>query len=159
MSKRVCILIGPSGAGKTSFAKDILTANGRGLLTVSADHWFMEAGEYLFNPTELGNAHAACMRAFVEGLQSPAYDVIIVDNTNTTREEISPYLLVAQAFGADVEVFVIGQDALTSEAVQKQYAERNEHGVPLYTIRAQCKRIAGTLKHWPRFWPSYSVWK
>lgn len=93
----IYILRGPSGCGKTTFAKTI-----NGAKICSADHFFTkDDGTYEFDPSKLGEAHAACLRKYVDaillrvkGRQFP----IIVDNTNLTDTELAPYVRIAQAY-------------------------------------------------------------
>lgn len=139
------ILIGPSGAGKSTFSA--------GALVVSADFHFMKDGGYRFDPSKLGDAHAACLRAWIEGVQGG--HGVVCDNTNTTLTEIAPYMATAIAYGCDVEVIAFVADPEQVPAL----AARNKHGVPEAVIRGQIARIADTLKAWPSFWPAPTVLK
>lgn len=145
---RVIIMSGISGAGKDTYIKGVHpTAQ-----VVSADHFFMVGGEYRFDPTKLGYAHASCMRDFITKCQK-TNDAqvmlgrhsghIIVNNTNTTTEEIAPYYSVAKAFGAEVTLLTLHCDPEIA-------AKRNVHGVPLQAIRAMAQRIAD--RRIPPFW-------
>lgn len=137
------ILIGPSGAGKSTFSA--------GALVVSADFYFMKDGEYHFDPSKLGDAHNACVRAWIEGVQ--AGHGVVCDNTNTTLVEIAPYMATAIAYGLDVEVIAFVAEPEQAAAL----ARRNRHGVPEKVIQGQIARIADTLKAWPPFWPAPKV--
>lgn len=133
------ILVGVSGSGKSTLAEGLPGAK------CSADSFFVNAdGVYEFDFMRLGEAHGSCFRAALEAAQRG--ESVVVDNTNTTIQEVSPYILLAQAFGADVRVSHVTCDIEIA-------AQRNRHGVPLETIRAQARRITELLEAWPPWWP------
>ena len=71
---------------------------------------------------------------------------VVVDNTNTTNEEIAPYILGAQAFGYTSEIITIDPSVVH----HTKYAGRNTHNVSLAVIQAQAKRI--TERKLPPWW-------
>jgi predicted kinase len=104
--ERVVILSGISGAGKSHYAVK-LTRDTPDSTIVSADRFFYrDNGEYEFDVTKLSEAHATCFRYFIDALMI-GDELVVVDNTNTTIWEISPYVLGAQAFGYDFEIVTI----------------------------------------------------
>lgn len=139
--KTMIILMGASGSGKSTHAKTL------GLVSFSADRFFMQHGEYRFDPAQLGTAHARCFCGAIEevryesGSHSPK-DVVI-DNTNATIAEIAPYVALAQAYGYDVEFRVFDE-----------FPYQNIHGVPEATVAAQRARLQKTLLEWPPYWPA-----
>lgn len=143
------ILSGPSGAGKSTWVEE--EYHNSQCLVVSADHFFMADGAYKFNPAMLSQAHNACLRKFIEACQAGAQEaeknlespVVVVDNTNTTVEEIAPYYSVAKAYGYDVEL-------VTFQLPVELAAKRNTHGVPFQSVQAMADRIKARVI--PRFW-------
>lgn len=138
----VKILIGAPGAGKTTYAKSLAALLSRSVMVFSADdHFVGDDGVYRFDVSKLGDAHAGCMRRFASTLallshHATVFDYcLVVDNTNTTLVEISPYYLLARAYGAPVELVVFDVDAETAAA-------RNVHGVPPEGVRAASARVA-----------------
>lgn len=116
---RVIVLRGIPGSGKSHQAASIT-----GATIVSADHFFIEhTGEYKFVPSLLGEAHAACLRRYLEELRSPSSELLIVDNTNASVAEIAPYMALASAFGVNAEIIEVDCDPVEAAA-------RNIHGVP-----------------------------
>ena len=95
MTTIVTILVGVPGSGKSHH-----TASLTGAVVVSADHHFVELGNgtYAFDPSKLGTAHGQCLRRYTEALQRGESHVV-VDNTNTTLLEMSPYVSLALAYG------------------------------------------------------------
>lgn len=136
----VIILRGPSGAGKSTYAK-LAFPNA---VKVSADDFFTANGVYDFDPTRLPDAHAICMRKFVNNVQKP--DVtIVVDNTNTTVAEVAPYAALALAFGHKLEIITFVGDYMKA-------AKRNVHLVPAPAVMAMSQRIEEQTKLFPPWW-------
>lgn len=126
----VIIMQGLPGSGKSTFAKEA------GGLVVSADDFFVELGRgtYTFDAARLSEAHGQCFRRFIAAVAVQKTPLVIVDNTNTTPMEISPYYLAAQAFGYDAEIVRV-------ECPTYVAAARNTHGVLEATIHAMAKRM------------------
>ncbi len=132
--KRVIVMQGPSGAGKTTAARGIAgraKATGLRVRIASADDFF--AGR-AFVPGLTGEANAMCMGTFANAL-SERVDLIIVDNTATRPNEVEPYLRAARDYDYEARVIRIECDP------ELAYS-RNVHDVSLRTVRAQAARIA-----------------
>lgn len=149
--KKLVILRGVSGSGKSTYAKKLMEgALGDGYLSVaicSADnYWIRPDGVYDFNPRMLKNAHAWCRQQVEECMTEDLTaetgewqcDLIILDNTNTRKWEYQPYIDLAKEHGYEVEEKIIGN---FSEDAAKIYAERNQHGVPLSKVVDMMKRF------------------
>ena len=147
---RVVILIGPSGAGKSTYISNTLrNAGGKGTIC-SADHFFIDPnGSYNFNPSKLGLAHAECLKAYIQALMNPEDDFVFVDNTNTTKEDLAPYIAVARAYGYEPEIVVLGLDIDPATL-----AGRNLHGVPEASCRRMQDNVRRMMNNWPRHWPA-----
>jgi predicted kinase len=90
--KKVLILRGVPGAGKSTYAKTI-----PGATIVSADDYFMKSdGTYAYNRDLIQKAHEFCFREFLAAAEADK-PTIIVDNTNVQAWEISPYYLSGKA--------------------------------------------------------------
>ncbi|MCZ2224294.1 MAG: ATP-binding protein [Chitinophagales bacterium] len=131
------ILIGVSGSGKSTYARN----NYPEFIKCSADDYFMIDGKYNFNFAKLGEAHGECLKKFILACQNKQN--VIVDNTNTSIEEIAPYFQVARAYGYDVTFVMINCDI-------DKCAERNLHGVGLNSVKTMRARI-NNLKL-PKYW-------
>ena len=142
MARKVVILCGVSGAGKSTHTAAFYS----NAFVVSADHYFEDQeGNYHFNPSKLGAAHAECLQLFVEELRVSDRD-IVVDNTNTTVAEIAPYAACALAYGYDLEIIIL-------HCKPEVAAARNTHGVPLKRIQGMARRIKKLRDSLPPWWP------
>lgn len=139
----VIIMSGVSGSGKSTYVHEHFPD----AMVCSADHHFMKNGEYNFNPSLLGEAHKMCIQRFTMGLidpENPYTDTIVVDNTNTTSEEIAPYYALGSTFAEKVELItLIPYDPNTCFI-------RNKHGVPLPAILGMHERLLN--RKLPPFW-------
>ncbi len=148
---RVVVLRGLPGSGKSTHARrlaqEAVDADLRAEI-VSADIFFERDGAYRFDPAQIGEAHASCLRAFMDHAECCGLALIVVDNTNTTAWECSPYVAVGLARGYDVEI-------VTISASVEVCLERQTHGVPPHVLR----EMARTLREerLPPFWKQRTV--
>jgi tRNA uridine 5-carbamoylmethylation protein Kti12 len=141
--RKVMVLSGCSGSGKSTFALELgeVVASNTIITIVSADSFFVQEDEsYAFDPAKLGEAHGACFRAFMKAVMRPvdewSNDIVIVDNTNTSIGEITPYWLAGQAYGWDVAIVRMAVPEWGVSAA----AARNVHGVSEEIVRSQWAR-------------------
>lgn len=97
IKKVLYILRGPSGSGKSSLVKELGAKS-----VFSADDYFMQNNQYIFDSSKLGYAHGKCM-ADTRGAMKKGISPIAVDNTFTTRKEIFPYAQLAEVYGYNLE--------------------------------------------------------
>lgn len=140
--KKIIFMRGCSGSGKSTKAYQILSdfinenENQTGIIC-SADEYFMIGDTYLFDPSHIGKAHEWC-KFKANGAMSLGVNLIIIDNTNTQKWEMSDYVKIAEKFGYDAEDFIVGK--FDDDSV-KIYAERNRHKVSLEVIKKQAARF------------------
>lgn len=138
---KLIILRGLPGSGKTTVAEEIRYGEDLpyAFVTIrSTDSKFLDAdGNYKFDPKKLGEYHLLNQREVQEDMISGA-EVIIVDNTNTRRWEMKPYIDLAIQHGYTVEEKIVGKFDSESIAI---YAQRNTHGVPLEAIQRMAARF------------------
>jgi hypothetical protein len=99
----------------------------------STDQYFMQDGEYKFNPRQLGIFHNANFKAFRKSCEA-GIPIVICDNTNTTRKEWNKY-----AACADNRGYIVAHVTMPHPKPSVA-AERNSHGVPLDAINRMIKR-------------------
>lgn len=113
MTKTLYIVRGIPGSGKSTFAKSL------GGVHFEADMYFMENGEYKFDPSKLKLAHNWCaiqtQKAMVD--EEP---IVVVSNTFTQEWEMETYFKLANE--NNYKVF--------SLIVENRHGGVNEHGVP-----------------------------
>jgi len=130
MNKRVVIMRGASGAGKSTYIRNHLP----GAYVCSADHFFIcSDGVYSFDPSKLGEAHNTCYYKFLCAL-SDWRNLIVVDNTNTQLFEFYGYVQLAKAYGYAVEVVRLDTPVHVAAA-------RNIHGVDFTTVETMASRF------------------
>lgn len=123
------ILRGLPGSGKSTKARQIADSYRPGsCVIVSADHFFERLGRY--DPRRLTRAHAECQLRALEGVMRG--QIVIVDNTNVTRDEMWFYRQIGNATGALYEVRIVDlyDGGLSDDAL----AARCVHGVPARKI-------------------------
>jgi predicted kinase len=117
--KVLYIVRGLSGSGKTTLAHT-LTHN-----VFSADDYFTtHAGDYNFNPSELGDAHEDCQFNVEEAMSVGEVESIAVANTFSQTWEAKPYFELAEKYSYSPFV------------VECQNAFKNVHEVPQETIES-----------------------
>lgn len=141
-SMMVTILCGVSGSGKSTWADHMRPD----AAVVSADHFLAVNGEYKFDPTKLGEAHGACVKAFIDFCRDGTQDVV-VDNTNTSLEEINVYMAIAGAYKRNVEIVWVQADP-------EDAAARNTHKVPYSVVMQMHLDLARTMGNLPPWWPT-----
>jgi hypothetical protein len=129
MKKRLILVRGVPGAGKTTFAKSL------GDKHVEADMFHMIDGEYKFDITKLVDGHVWC-RTIVEGWMSDSEPLIIVSNTFTTENEMEGYYETASFWGYQV----------TSIIVENRHSGESIHNVPDEIIEKMVNRFQIKLK-------------
>ena len=145
MSSQVIVLQGVSGSGKSSYVNAF---NGP-KASCSADDYFVQDSGYRFNPAQLGEAHAWCLRRFIYQLSTytggDSSLTVLVDNTNTAAIEIAPYMAIAAAYNVPAKIVTIECDLDLA-------FRRNQHNVPMSTIQKQAARIKQSHSQFPKHW-------
>jgi predicted kinase len=117
MKKKVLYLItGPSGAGKTTRAKELMREKGI-KHHYEADMLMIDRnGDYAFNPRKLKECHNWCQKATERAMLLG--EAVIISNTMTMQWEVKPYIEMARHHGYHVII-----EHLTGEY-------KNIHDVP-----------------------------
>lgn len=133
--KKVIIIRGPSGVGKSTYAKTINYD-----VKCSADNFFMEKNprtglvEYMFNPMRLGEVHSKCMQLFLRSMQEEK-ETIVVDNTFIHAWEFQPYVEAAKLAGYSIEVVNFKPETINDIRL---CIKRNVHKVPAEVVAKMC---------------------
>ena len=111
--KELFLLRGLPGSGKSTLAKSI------GGMHMEADKYFMDEGEYKFDPSKTRDAHAWCQNAVRVWMVNNT-EKIVVSNTFTQEWEMDYYFELAKEYGYRVYSLI----------VENRHGGVNEHGVP-----------------------------
>ena len=141
---KVVILRGIPGSGKSTKARELAaTAIQAGFSAeiCSTDDFFIDAvdGLYKFDRTKLHTNHTRNFHRFIMSVHNQT-NLIIVDNTNINRSDISHYQRVAELNGYDVEIIVVNPDISLEEVFKRQ-----RHSVPFETIRRMQNSLLASL--------------
>lgn len=143
----VNIVQGLPGSGKSTWVRQHSKNYPEDRIAIcSADDYFMKDGEYVFDPSKLGEAHAACFNRFWVAAESRLWpratvQQVYVDNTNIRLHEMAPYVAVGKLFRYRIHFHLF--DCSIEESVA-----RNTHGVPEETIRRMAKSMEKPLPYW-----------
>lgn len=131
--KRVVVIRATSGAGKSTFAEFLESSD---FICCADDFFTDEQGNYNFDASKLGQAHKACQDKYLELLDSPFADTIVVSNTNTKESDYKFYLDEAEKRG--IMVF--------SLVLENRHGNKNIHNVPDHVLERQEQNIKNSLK-------------
>jgi tRNA uridine 5-carbamoylmethylation protein Kti12 len=139
--KTAIILRGLPGSGKStigallvqSLHEDVgIPPNSTAIHSTDA-YFYNEAGDYIFDPSKLGEYHNLNFRKFNEAC-SHGVPLVICDNTNTQHWEFERYAEAAEGHGYQVHIVTVGTFDVD------ECFERGRHGVPKESIQAMKDR-------------------
>lgn len=138
--KHMVIMRGLPGSGKSFYAHELAQClmkqkkpkkSGQTSWDVrvfSADMFMVDKdGNYSFDVTRLGHCHTRCYTHASTFMSLEHIDAVIVDNTNLTWDELSPYVMIGRANDARVTILEMVREIEVCVA-------NNTHGVPEETI-------------------------
>lgn len=99
--KVMILMRGVSGSGKSTIAKQL------GGVIFSTDDFFVQNGKYNFDKSKIIEAHLS-NQAKTEDAMRRGISPIIIDNTNTARWQMKPYVSLADKYGYQVEIKEMG---------------------------------------------------
>lgn len=146
---KVIINRGAPGSGKTSGAQALTNGLPHDEFAVCSSDLYpgLYDADGRFHPELLSKSHPACMADCIRAMLA-GVPLVIVDNTSTTAVEVAPYVLVAQSFGYEVEIwrYTCGTAA--------EHLRRNQHGVSHDAIVRMLNNLEQPLPPW---WPAEQV--
>lgn len=165
---KLIILRGIPASGKTTIAEGIISHNIYKSDSVkvfhysSDEYWERPDGHYDFNPARLYHAHKwnqdRCKQCLKQNVNSNwAFNILIIDNTNTVWKEVEPYIKIAKEAGVLLTDIVV-QEPITPWAKDAQECfERSKatHNVPLETIQKMLDRWESSESIWNKISDEY----
>lgn len=137
--RKLIIIRGVSGSGKTTFAEMLVKAfRAQDLLAVNyeADDFFYdEEGTYNFVPSLLAEAHDWCKNCVEVAMQGDV-NVVIVSNTATSNWEFEGYIKLAEKYGYTIDCLV----------KENRHEGVSVHDVPHAVLERQKIRLERSLK-------------
>lgn len=134
--KKVYIIRGVSGGGKSTLAEEIAKGYENGMVFEADQYFYDEDGNYNWSADKLHEAHMDCQKRFKKALADPDVDCLILSNTNTRVPEFSPYKTMAEDAGAMVFVLIC----------ENRHGGGNKHRVPPVVLEKQEQRIKSNIK-------------
>jgi predicted kinase len=129
MEKRLILVRGIPGSGKTTFARSL------GGVHYEADMFFMDQNSnYVFDATKLKEAHEWC-RSMCEHEMGEEESLIVISNTFTQEWEMKSYLDLASKYGYIAFTII----------VENRHGGVNTHGVPEDKIQEMKDRFQFSL--------------
>ena len=151
MTSRVILLVGCSGSGKSTYARQQFP----NAPIVSADSYFERMAvrfkrtySQVFDVRQLRDAHGQCEQEFLAAIAQNA-PIVIVDNTNVRGVDQRRYAKKAKALGYETELHVFSPwlygDPAPSLGEIISYVRlchgRSVHGVPLDIVGKQFSEL------------------
>lgn len=133
--KTILITRGVSGSGKSFFAEVLLSLSPEKVAICCADDFFVVDGEYQFDASKLGQAHAFCKKMFHAAMVDPKIELIVVANTNTKPSDWQYYSDCAKAANIPV-IFAV---------IENRHGGKDSHNVPISTLDRQANNIKMSL--------------
>lgn len=125
--KKLIIMRGLPGSGKTTRAKELKGRNG---VILSSDDYFTEDGVYKFVPAKLKDSHLWNIERAIDSMKTGLTPVII-DNVNGKNWEPKKYAEAAVEYG----YFVSFEEPRTEWRYDPvECSKRDTHGVPIHII-------------------------
>jgi predicted ABC-type ATPase len=135
MNKTAFILRGVSGSGKSTLANTLASMSPDSIICEADQYFINREGEYKFDPSRLGAAHAYCLNLFKLHTEKGT-SVIICSNTNASEKEYLPYVNLAKQQGYTVHVIV----------VERFMNTQSIHLVPEETIKKQTDKLRLSIR-------------
>jgi len=140
--KTLYLMQGIPGSGKSTIARLIRDMGGKAVSAIfSTDElWYDdEAGRYNYDPALLGVKHRENQRRVIQAMIDDTLRIIIIDNTNITRKEAKPYVVMAEIFGFEIQVVRV---SVSVDVAKRRQSERPfDRRVPDAVIESMATRM------------------
>lgn len=131
LPKKLILVRGLPGSGKSNFAKFLVNNIPNGIHLETNQYFINGKGEYNFDSLYLKDAHKWCLHSTKTALESKIYSIVIVSNTFTQEWEFEKYIKLGEKFGYQVEVII----------KENRHNGNSIHNVPKETIKKMKNRF------------------
>lgn len=151
--KRLILMRGLPGSGKSTetkkLAADHMYQGGKSVAVCSTDDYHMIDGKYVFQPAMLGQFHHLNLQD-ADLYMKINVQLIIIDNTNIKRRDMTRYQKSGKQLGYEVEEIIMDEEYLIPGEEMTQHlidayvdlcANRNMHDVPREVIARMAKEF------------------
>jgi predicted kinase len=134
---------GLPGSGKSTMAK-MIADKVEGIIFSTDDFWYQGGnGLYDFDVDKLRQAHLWNQRRTIKEMQAEDSADIIIDNTNITRKEALPYIVMAGIYEYEVQVVRVQVDVET--CIARQQNRSIDRRIPEEVIRKKAEDMENLL--------------
>lgn len=126
---------GIPGSGKTTVANAIsrdFLRTGTDAIIHSTDSFWYEKGVYNYDPSKAEYFHRLNQKSVIDSMRWGT-EIIIVDNTNITRWEARPYIVMAKIYSYNIQIVRVY--CSVEEAIKRQLARPIDRRIPEDVIR------------------------
>ena len=141
------IMRGVSGSGKSTIVSELKSTYSDAVVCSADDFFFGENGVYTFDIKLLPVAHESCRNKARTACETKK-NIVIIDNTNVKKWEMTDYVNMASNHGYVINI-IVPQTPWCFDPVE--LARKNQHGVPEEVL---CKKI----KMFEEVMPIYYGW-
>lgn len=141
MTKKLIIMQGVPGSGKSTIAKELVEkAKAEGLTASirSTDDQFMINGKYCFDVTKLGQNHMRNQQLTEDDCKA-GINLIIVDNTNIRADHARSYVKIGRQYGYEVEVCRVDPGLIVAK--QRNATRTADRKIPEHIIDKMYKEM------------------
>ena len=135
MVKRLTLVCGPSGIGKSTLAEALVDKLG-GIWREADTYFINDDGQYVFNAGDLPKAHQWCQDECRDWMIAGCENFVI-SNTFTTEWERKPYIDLAQFYYYELVIV-----KLTTDMPALVLAGKSVHHVPVDVVQKQKNRMS-----------------
>jgi predicted kinase len=133
--KRLTLICGPSGIGKSTLAEALVDKLG-GIWREADTYFINDDMQYVFNHADLPKAHQWCQDECREWMLAGCENIVI-SNTFTTMWERKPYIDLAREHGYEVVII----KAFPVDLKAERLAQLSTHDVPVNVVQNQMNRM------------------
>ncbi|XP_066910344.1 uncharacterized protein [Clytia hemisphaerica] len=143
-AKLLFLLRGLPGSGKTTKAMHLTNNAEMGVILAADDYFTNEQGVYTFDKSKIKHAHESCKQRAKSNMEK-GVTPICIDNTNTQKYEMKPYVLMAERHGYKVNLVEPTTEWRFDAEICHQKSSKN-HSLRVEDVKKMKKRYQRNIK-------------